>query len=141
MTSPRATLVAACLCTVLLAGGCTRGRASVPRLSVSLPFGGVDPVGEPENDGTLKLTGWVLSEDPILTVALYIDRRYVSSARLQQPRPDVNRAYPAFGSVNAGWAIEFDTRLFPGDHELVVQARTVHDAVRDLLTAKRHFRD
>jgi hypothetical protein len=69
-------------------------------------------------------------------VFLNDDGHYLASGRMQQPRPDVNRAYPAFGAVNAGWQIEFDSTLFPGEHEIVVQARTVHDAVRDLYTSQ-----
>jgi hypothetical protein len=108
----------------------------VPRLSVPLPFGAVDSLGETQADGTLRLSGWVLSEDPVLTVALYIDGRYVTTALLHQPRPDVNRAYPAFGPVNPGWRIDIDPALFPGDHEVLVQARTRHGAVRDLRAAR-----
>jgi len=121
--------------------GCLSRNATPTRLSLTLPFGAVDPIGEPTSDGTLTLTGWVLSDDSIQAVSFFIDGRYVTSARLFQPRPDVNRAYPAYGVMNAGWKIEFDTRLFKGEHELLVQARTAHGAVRDLGAARRRFPD
>jgi hypothetical protein len=59
---------------------------------------------------------------------------------LYQPRPDANHAYPAYGAVNAGWQIEFDTSLFSGEQEIVVQARTAHGATRDLLATRMRFR-
>jgi N-acetylmuramoyl-L-alanine amidase len=124
--------VSFCLVLLLFTSDCSPGGGRVPRLSVALPFGAVDPVGSPQGDGTLKLTGWALSEDPIQTISLYIDGHYVTSARMLQPRPDVNRAYPAYGLINAGWEIELDSRMFSGEHEIVVQAKTVHGASRDL---------
>ena len=118
-----------------------QGCGGVPRLGVPLPLGALDSVAGPEEDGTAKLGGWVVSEDPIHTVSLYIDGRYVTSAKLFQPRADVNQAYPAFGEVKAGWSIEVDTKVFPsGTHELVVQARTVHGATRDLGQRRMEFR-
>ena len=125
-----------CATALLLIVGCGTELPRAPRLSVPLPFGIVDSLGEARADGTLRLSGWVLSEDPVQTVALYIDRRYVTSARLHQPRPDVNKVYPVFGAVNAGWIIDLDTDLFRGEHEIVVQARTAHGAVRDLHAAR-----
>jgi hypothetical protein len=123
----------------LLTGGCASEPARSARLSAALPFGVVDSVGKPGDDGMVQVSGWVLSEDPVYTVALYIDRQYVTSARMHQPRPDVNQAYPAFGAINPGWKVEFNSKLFPGPRELVVQARTVHDAVRDLRTWTMSF--
>jgi hypothetical protein len=41
-----------------------------------------------------------------------------------------------FGAVNAGWIIDLDPDLFRGDHEILVQARTAHGAVRDLRAAR-----
>ena len=125
---------------LLLGAGCALGGNRPPRLSLALPFGAVDRIGDPQSDGTLEVTGWVLSEDPVYTVSLYIDRHYVTSATLQQPRPDVNQAYPAFGSIHAGWRIDFDTTIFPGEHEILVQARTANGAVRDLGVKRMRFR-
>jgi hypothetical protein len=140
MTTARVSAVSLCALLLLLATGCAPGRDRMPRLSVTLPFGAVDPISEPQGDGTLRVTGWVLSADPVQTVSLYINGHYVTSARLYQPRPDVNQAYPAYGAVNAGWQIEFDTGLFPGEHEVVVQTRTAHGATRDLVATRMRFR-
>jgi hypothetical protein len=102
------------------------------RLDLPLPFGAVDPPGRILADGTLRITGWALSKDPIETISLYVDGRYVTSAHMQQPRPEVNRAYPEFGPANCGWIMEIDGRLFPGNRELVIQVRTIHGITRDL---------
>ena len=141
MIAVRRGAVSLCVLLGLIAAGCASRDPSPPRLSLTLPFGALDPAGEPQSDGNLTITGWVLSEDPVATVSLYIDGRYITSARMYHPRPDVNRAYPAFGAVNAGWTIEFDTSLFGGDREILVQARTAHGAVRDLGSMRRHWRD
>jgi hypothetical protein len=125
---------------VLLAGvfACRRDRTA--RLSAPLPFGVVDSIDEQQMDGTVRVIGWALSEDPIYTIGLYIDGRYITSARANLARPDVNKAYPAYGDVKPGWMIEFDGGMFPGEHELVVQVRTDHDAVRDLRQSRVVFR-
>jgi len=119
------------------------GRARFPRLEVSLPIGGVDPPAVPEGavvSPRLKLSGWVLSEDPVWMVSLYIDRRYVASAQLGQDRPEVNQAHPEFGAVRPGWLLELDTTGFPsGEHEVLIQARTAHGAVRDLGDIRLRF--
>jgi len=118
-------------------------RPRSPRLEIPLPIGMMDSLAVTEGGAVpprLILSGWVLSEDPVWIVSLYVDRRYVASAQLGQNRPEVNRAHPEFGAVRPGWLLELDTTVFPsGEHEVLIQARTSHGAVRDLGNIRLRF--
>lgn len=120
---------------ILLAYACGTPGERPMRLNHPLPFGAVDPIPPVSANGTLRLTGWVLSRDPVAIVSLYLDGRYVTTAELHQPRPDVSRAYPEWAHVHAGWKFDLDAGLFPGEHEAVIQARTLNGTVRDLTAA------
>jgi hypothetical protein len=96
-----------------------------------LPTGAADSSGEVLSNGVYRITGWALSQDPIQTIALYLDGRYVSAAHGGQPHAGM--------TANCGWSAEIDSHLFRGKHELVVQVRTLHGLTRDLVQTQVGF--
>ena len=84
----------------------------------SLPFGALDPA-------SLAVSGWAIAPataDPI-TVDLYVDGEYVTSAPADLPRDDVAAAWPAYGSAH-GFSIPVPVLVGPGPHVICVYAIT-----------------
>ena len=102
-----------------------------------LPFGSVDlPAPKTAVKGQIQVAGWALSEQPIHSVTLYVDRKYMGEASSSIERPDVAAANPTYtDAAKSGWLITLDTMfLAPGWHDLVVQAKTESGVTRDLST-------
>jgi hypothetical protein len=83
---------------------------------------GVPPVGNVDTvavvDGRRSLLGWAIDPDTInpINVHLWADGRYLGAGTANRVRPDVGRAFPAYGSGH-GFAIPVD-RLTPGSHRV-----------------------
>jgi Bacterial Ig domain len=107
-----------------------------PHASLSpLPLGVLDnPRPGDVLQGYTVFRGWAFSESGIQSVTIYVDRTAAGFATLGVSRPDVQHALPNFPNAGeAGWELNFDTsRLKPGKHELIVQARSKQGATRDL---------
>jgi hypothetical protein len=113
---------------VSCAGGPAQNQAK-------LPIGHVDAPTNSATVGTaLNAGGWALSEDGIDSIAIYVDRIYVTSTFPNAERPDVLKAFPAFGGIkNPGWNLAVDlASVSSGLHEVEVQARSKKGAVRDI---------
>lgn len=111
-------------------------RSGTPSRS-ALPFGSVDmPSPKAVVQGTTQIAGWALAEQPIQSVSIYVDRKYMGDASLKLARPDVAASKPDYkDGANSGWMTTLDTTsLEPGWHELVAQARSKDGATRDLAT-------
>jgi hypothetical protein len=80
------------------------------------------------------VSGWVVAEERIEAVSVYVDRKFLTAVPAERLRPDVAAAKPEFANAeSSGFGVAIDsTTLAPGWHELVVQARTTSGAVRDL---------
>jgi large repetitive protein len=114
---------------------CTEGRKTDRKVTLKLPFGGVNiPVSSQRITGKVDVAGWALAEAGIESVSIYVDRSFVAQCSTGLPRPDVAKAYPSVpGSGNAGWMVTVDSASFSaGWHELTVQAASKDGATRDL---------
>jgi hypothetical protein len=81
----------------------------------SVPFGALD-------HASLAVSGWTIAPttlDPI-AVDVYVDGRYVTSARADLPRDDVAAAWPAYGGAH-GFSIPASV-VGPGSHTICVYA-------------------
>jgi Bacterial Ig domain len=102
-----------------------------------LPTGVVDsPLEGATLKGTSSISGWVICEDGIKAVRLYLDRRFIEDAKLGGSRPDVNKAFPGFPSGDTpGWSASIDaSTIVAGSHQITVQAESNKGAVRELAT-------
>lgn len=111
--------------------GCGSSTEARPRL----PLGVVDTPHANQNiSGHFTASGWVVSEDGIKEVSLYIDRIFLIPCTYGLSRPDVNQAFPGFPKGDhAGWSVDLDAATLPeGKHELVFEAQSNKGAVRDL---------
>jgi hypothetical protein len=132
-----------CLCAILMVslGLSAASCAHQPETNVfqtKLPFGGVNaPLSQQKITGKMDFTGWVISEEGIESVSIYVDRAFVSNCSTGLARPDVAKAYPNMpGSGASGWAVTFDPANFsPGWHELTVQAKSKAGATRDVASS------
>ena len=100
-----------------------------------LPFGNIDaPKDNSEARGSVILGGWALCEDGIQRVRFYLDRQFVVEATLGVSRPDVAKVFPAIeGNGSSGWGGVVDlSKVSPGQHQLIVQARSNTGATADL---------
>lgn len=132
-TVARLALVAAAL---LLGESC---RPSVPeptrRPRPLLPVGALEsPRDGEEVRGTAVLTGWAVAPGGVEEVAIYVDRRFFTTAQRGEPRPDIGTAFFQFPDAErSGWSAAVSTRrLTSGLHEFTAQARARSGAVRDL---------
>jgi len=120
----------------LIVAGCQSGDGnSKVGTHPMLPFGYV----EVPNDGATlqkvaEIAGWVLCEDGVEEVAIYLDRSYIATATLGISRPDVAKSVPQIeNNGSAGWQASIDvTRIGAGRHQLLVQARSKKGATSDL---------
>jgi len=80
------------------------------------PIGNVDTVATV--DGRRSLVGWAIDPDTVdpIRVHVYADGRFLTAGTANRYRPDVGRAFPAYGSGH-GFAIPID-RLGPGTHRV-----------------------
>ena len=131
-------LVWCLLTSCLIVSGCRPGGGkSDAGGHPTLPFGDING---PTDGAIVKKTvhaqvaGWVLSEDGIEEVAVYIDRKYIASATLGVSRPDVAKVFPQFNdSASSGWQASFEiSNISEGAHQLLVQARSKKGAIADL---------
>ena len=85
------------------------------------PFGGMNVT---TGDRALTVQGWTIDPDTSdpLAVHVYVDGVQVGSPAANVPRPDVQRAYPAFGP-NHG--LNFTTAVEPGVREVCAYALNV----------------
>ena len=81
------------------------------------PFGTVDRTGF--GPGTLTAAGWAIDPDTdaSIGVRLLLDGTAVGSVTADDPRPDVGRAYPAYGELH-GWATAFPAPAAEGTRTL-----------------------
>ena len=105
------------------------------RLPQELPIGNVDtPSPGTTAKGSVRLSGWALSNAGIERIDVYLDGKLAASSNSAVNRPDVRKAYPNYGgNENCGFDFQLDlSGKSAGSHELTVQARSRDDAVRDL---------
>ncbi len=74
--------------------------------------------------GVGNIRGWALGDSNILSVALYIDGRYIADIPHGGTRNDVRDAFPARpGSAEAGYSMAFAWGLLtPGSHQIRIRA-------------------
>ena len=123
---------------VLLAGaaGCALVQSS-PDQKNELPFGWVD---EPTNGAAIERNvnshGWVLDDNTVEKVNVYLDGHYLAQTKVTEARPDVTRIYPkyAHGNDTHGWklVIPLPGEVTLGPHKLVFQAVDNQGATRDI---------
>jgi len=120
---------------VLVVSAACRREAAFGRSS--LPFGSVDlPAPKATVRGTFQIAGWVLADQPIQEVSVYIDGKYLTATSTKMPRPDVALAKPGYKDArDCGFTLLVETSAYSaGWHEIVVQARAEDGATRDLAT-------
>jgi hypothetical protein len=82
--------------------------------------------------GSVPVIGWVLADQPISRVSIYLDRHLVQSITPNEQRPDVDSMYPQSPDKYKGWAAFIDTSQFaPGSHEVELRALERDGCERD----------
>ena len=121
---------------LVTAAGCALVQTG-PDPKNELPFGWVD---EPANgaaiDRNIASHGWVLDDNAVSKVNVYLDGHYLTQTDVTEARPDVTKIYPryAHGNDTHGWKLVIP---LPGDvtlgpHKLVFQAVDNQGATRDI---------
>lgn len=89
-----------------------------------LLLGSVDqPQSGGQVSGVLTIDGWVLADEPVRRVSIYVDRKPVEITTPNFPRPDVDSLYPQSPDKNKGWTAQIDfSRITPGPHEIELRA-------------------
>lgn len=127
----RAWIAAAVLVVAAAAGAC----GGAPNPTNELPFGAVDmpQAGAVVPRGPLVVGGWAMDDTGVSVVRLYVNRRFVAETRLEVPRPDLIKVYPAYlhGTEFHGWNVTV-TLTGTGPHEILAQAVDRAGATRDL---------
>ena len=83
-----------------------------------------EPVQGSTVAGVGNIRGWALGDSNILSVALYIDGRYIADIPHGGTRNDVRDAFPVRpGSAEAGYSMAFAWGLLtPGSHQIRIRA-------------------
>jgi hypothetical protein len=102
------------------------------------PIGSIDEPGQGAHvSGSLPVSGWAASLEPIRTVSIYIDRALVQSAKPDVPRPDVDSFYPQFPGKDKGWRFSIDvSRITAGKHEIEARALEAGGCAADFATVQ-----
>lgn len=86
----------------------------------------IDQPGENSkvNNADLVVGGWALSSKGIKEVKVYVDGKYIKSATLGLPRPDVDKAFPGYiGGAASGYSAVIDKiNIAEGNHTVTVEA-------------------
>ena len=122
----------------VLASGCQR---TIPDVDPGneLPFGFVD---SPTNGAVvareMRTTGWALDDVGVIEVRVFVDGKFAARGAIDQPRPDVSKAYPRYAAKTDvhGWVIpvQFGPTAQSGPHLIVIQAVDTQGATRDIGT-------
>jgi hypothetical protein len=121
-------------------------RLAVPLISFSfllascgssnrLPMGYLDAPKTGETvRATYNVVGWAIDESGIHDVSIYVDRNLAGAAMIGQNRPDLTSGFPKINdAAKGGFVYSWDTtKASPGQHELIVQARSNDGATRDV---------
>jgi hypothetical protein len=127
---PRTFVAAAGVVAFVVTVGCGPERSAK-----KLPIGNVETPKPSETvKGSVRVTGWALSEQGIERVDAYWDDSLAASSKTGGSRPDVRKVYPNYRDAEiSGFDFSVDlSGLPPGPHELTVQVRSRDDAVREL---------
>jgi hypothetical protein len=89
-----------------------------------LLIGSVDqPKTGAKLSASASVSGWVLADQPISRVSIYVDRRLLQSFVPNEQRPDVDSLYPQSPDKYKGWESSINLSQFaPGSHEIEVRA-------------------
>jgi hypothetical protein len=104
----------------------------VPR---ELPLGNLDtPIPGSAAKGAVRISGWALSKSGIERIDVYLDGVLSAQGRTGVNRPDVQKVHPNYReSVTAGFDFQMElSDKRAGPHDLIVQARSKDDSVRQL---------
>ena len=121
---------------IVTLGAALASTSCGPDRASKLPFGALE---SPPDGITIKgvafADGWVLSEDGIDHVAIYLDRTFLQDAAVKERRPDVIKLHPEFPpETNARFICELHTESLPvGRHEISARAISRSGATRDLV--------
>jgi len=100
--------------------------AAGAKQSASLPcIGTIDSPSDNQSvRGTVLISGWAISGEPIKVIRIEIDGQEVASARLATSRPDLAEAFPQYPEhLFGGYSTSADvSRIKPGPHALQVFA-------------------
>jgi hypothetical protein len=90
---------------------------------------------------TAPISGWVLADEPIRRVLIYVDRKRMESIVPDVRRSDVDSLYPQSPDKYKGWAGQVDLSGFPpGPHEIEVRALEADGCEADfaVIPVERH---
>jgi hypothetical protein len=113
------------------------------KIVIATPFGKMDePVTGRQIAEPFAIRGWVISEEGVDQVMIYVDGKLLGNAHLGSERPDVKAAYPkARDNLTCGWQFDATPAMFtPGEHEIAALARSKGGAVCELSKAKVYIR-
>lgn len=83
----------------------------------------------------LQISGWYVSSHGDREVKIYDGSTYIGSAKLNQYRPDVNKANPGYPTGDySGFSFSYLKYLSPGTHSLEVFADSTPDDPVDAIT-------
>lgn len=100
-------------------------QESIQRPDIMHPYGFIDtPSSGTEVSGSVDVSGWAIDDRGIDHIEVRVDGEPAGVASYGNPRPDVERNYPAMpDSPNYGYAFNLDTHsLGGGEHLLSVVA-------------------
>lgn len=127
----RATLGAMVILALAAAAAC----GGAPDPANELPFGAVDlpAAGAVVSPGPIVVGGWAMDDGGVSVVRVYVNRRFAVETRLEVPRPDLIKVFPAYlhGTEFHGWNATV-TLPSPGPYEILAQAIDRTGATRDL---------
>ncbi len=116
--------------------------AALPALAEA-PFGYFDGVHGAGNGGggVIRMTGWVLDDDGILAVRIYVDGIIAGQAKYGGSRPGVKSKFPGYPDSDApGWGFRLNTAHYlNGLHSITVKAYSHSGEVMTLGSLTYHF--
>ena len=98
-----------------------------------LPIGFLDaPIPNATVDHQFRVEGWALDDTGVDFVRVYVDGKYVATARIELDRPDVSKVFPRYTAQGDKHGWRTTVMVAPGPHMVIVQAVDRTGATRDI---------
>ena len=104
--------------------GSVNSTSTTIRVNKNVPLTVID---NPSNGASIKsksinVSGWALNPEGVSKIEVYVNNRYITTAKIGLSRPDVEKVYPSYKDSNSGYTAAISlNEIMPGENSITVK--------------------